>query len=131
VPICPWCLADGRAAAQFGLEFQDTYFTAEVSEESRRRVLTCTPGVRFPNPITWPDHCGECAEYLGMLSGQRHVTLLSDPTLQADLREIMADYGESDAVEEFLDWAGAENMANLFLFRCVRCSVHRVAFSTS
>lgn len=48
--VCPWCIADGTAAAKFGCSFNDPTIypmgpgTPQLSEEDRRLVEDRTPG---------------------------------------------------------------------------------------
>ncbi len=68
--ICPWCIADGTAAARYDAEFFDAEFVDEqgapvsLSKETRRNVFGRTIGFATFNPIGWWVHCGEPAEYV-------------------------------------------------------------------
>ena len=74
--FCPWCIADGRAATEFGGEFHDvtglfplvpgrdleTWLPAAVIDE----VLCRTPGFTLYNPVAWVRHCGDACAYHGV-----------------------------------------------------------------
>jgi len=122
--ICPWCIADGRAAARFDGTFQDVSFADAASRESIDAVLTRTPSVATWNPIDWPDHCGECCTYMGDFQLEQHRHLLSLQTVQEDLAGIG---GEIQLSPEELPQLAENGSLWLRLFKCRLCGVYRLA----
>jgi uncharacterized protein CbrC (UPF0167 family) len=69
--LCPWCIADGSAAARFDADFTDrdgvggfgewSQVAPEVVEEVSRR----TPGFSGWQQERWWTHCGDAAKFLG------------------------------------------------------------------
>ena len=68
--VCPWCIADGSAAAKFDADFIDGYFcdadgeTVEVTRQLRDAVFSRTIGFAVFNPVAWWVHCDEPAEFV-------------------------------------------------------------------
>lgn len=68
--LCPWCIADGSAAAKYDASFFDADFVDDdneyvsMSPEHHLEVFGKTIGFATFNPIGWWVHCGEPAEYL-------------------------------------------------------------------
>ena len=68
--LCPWCIADGRAADKYDATFFDADFCdddlnrVELPAKYYRAVFACTIGFATFNPIGWWVHCGEPAEYI-------------------------------------------------------------------
>lgn len=65
--VCPWCIADGRAAARWDMEFTDPRPLAKagvpgaVIEDVTRR----TPGFTAWQQEEWLCHCGDACEFHG------------------------------------------------------------------
>lgn len=71
--VCPWCVADGTAAAKWNAEFTDGEFRdshgdqVELPREVYDEVFRRTLGIRGAmQPISWWVHCGEPAEFVGI-----------------------------------------------------------------
>ncbi|MBB5233881.1 CbrC family protein [Deinococcus budaensis] len=124
--ICPWCVADGRAAAKFEGTFQDVDFSETASAESVTAVLNRTPRVILWNPIHWPDHCGECCTYLGTLtpSGQPEIT--SHESVQQEAAVIARSMSRTWTNEDALDCA-EQGTLTLHLFQCRTCQTYRLS----
>lgn len=125
--LCPWCVADGQAAARYDGSFHDASFDDSACPESVEAVLTRTPGLSTWNPIFWPDHHGECCAYLGDLVPDKRPELLQVPSLQEELARVARDWRTS--VEDVL--AGAGEAAPLTLFQCRTCGVYRISLDFS
>jgi uncharacterized protein CbrC (UPF0167 family) len=84
--LCPWCVAEGRAARSFGAEFVDTGagvprgIPAEVLDE----LATRTIGFAAWQPERWLYHCGDGAAFLGLAS--------DDPGELQSLASVSATY---------------------------------------
>ena len=69
--ICPWCIADGQAAAKFGIAFNNGSFGDSWGEpfqlpwQTTDEIIYRTPRiVKACQEATWWVHCGDAAEYL-------------------------------------------------------------------
>jgi uncharacterized protein len=64
--LCPWCIADGAAAARFDASFSDVpELPDDVPAETIAHVLRRTPGFRGWQQERWLFHCGDGAAFLG------------------------------------------------------------------
>jgi uncharacterized protein CbrC (UPF0167 family) len=99
--LCPWCIADGSAAKQFGAEFAD----AEMEEIACR-----TPGFNAWQQEQWLTCCDDAAAFLG-------------PAGAAELKGKFAD--AIPAVEQ--DWDGdwhdleKDGEPTAYIFQCLHC----------
>ena len=66
--ICPWCIADGTAAARFGAAFTDAAGVGgygdwdDVPPSVVDEVSQRTPGFTGWQQERWWTHCGDAAE---------------------------------------------------------------------
>jgi uncharacterized protein CbrC (UPF0167 family) len=107
--ICPWCIADGRAAAAYDARFVELAVihrrpgvAAEVVEEVERR----TPGFRPLFGPYWVRHHGDACAFV--------ITVTSEnlPQLSPEEQEAIRD--ERQALE-------GDHPAPVYLFRCLHC----------
>lgn len=67
-PLCPWCIADGSAAARLNVEFTDVR-RDDVPDEVPGRVLDeiaeRTPGFTGHQQEHWLYHCADGAAFVG------------------------------------------------------------------
>src|SRR3954470_9792806 len=65
--LCPWCIADGRAAAKFAAHFTDTGVGVpdDVSADVVEEIASRTPGFSTWQGNHWLFHCGDGAAFLG------------------------------------------------------------------
>jgi hypothetical protein len=113
--ICPWCIKDGSAARAFRGEFQDSASCEPVSSsEALDELLHHTPGYASWQQGEWKGHCGDFCACLGPVG-----------------YEEIAGFAE-----ELVDDVPMETMRNLYkdgsptgyLFRCLACGKHRIAW---
>ncbi|GGF30955.1 UPF0167 protein [Marmoricola endophyticus] len=111
--LCPWCIADGSAAARHDLEFTDDGDAAlrGVPAEVREEILHRTPGVSTWQSPRWLTHCGDAAVYL-TIAGARE--LRSTPGAVDSL--VAAGWDETD-----VDQMRADGDLSAYLFRCRHC----------
>lgn len=121
--LCPWCVADGRAAAKFDGTFQDVTFSETTSPESMNAVMTRTPGLSMWNPIHWPDHCGECCTYLGTLTPSQQPEITSQESVQQEAAEIARSISRTWTAEDTLGCA-EQGTLTLHLFQCRACRTY-------
>ena len=65
--ICPWCIADGSAAAKFNAKFAGVYplFQAGVARTIVDEVSMRTPGYVCWQENHWQSHCGDACAFHG------------------------------------------------------------------
>lgn len=124
--LCPWCVADGRAAAKFDGTFQDVDFSDTASAESVSAVLTRTPRIAMWNPIHWPDHCGECCTYLGTLTPSEQPGIASQESIRREAAEIARSISQTWTADDALDCA-EQGTLTLHLFQCRTCQTYALS----
>ena len=122
--LCPWCIADGSAAAKFDAEFTDVGVgvpddvPAEVVEHVARR----TPGFSGWQQEQWLYHCGDGAAFLGVVGREE-----LDPFPEA-LEDLRGDHDGSGwtaaEVEDYLSALDKDGQPRAYLFRCRHCGRH-------
>ena len=121
--FCPWCIADGSAAREFGAEFTDPEgvgdygswdaVPAEVVDEVARR----TPGFTGWQPERWWTHCADAAEFLGRAGRHELSGRWADAT-----PALMAEAGlDEDGWPEYLAALDTEGSPTAYVFRCRHC----------
>ena len=82
-PICPWCIADGSAAARFGAMYSDAgpLIAAGVPETVIEEVTQRTPGFRSWQGPDWKCCCGDACEFHGQPS-RAHLGLLATQAVE-------------------------------------------------
>ena len=77
--ICPWCIADGSAAARFGATYSDdcSLVRAGLPEAVIEEVTRRTPGYFSWQGEDWQTCCGDACTFLGD-AGRDHLLAL-DP----------------------------------------------------
>ena len=121
--ICPWCIADGSAAREFGAEFTDSAgvgdygswdaVPAAVVEEVSQR----TPGFSGWQQERWWTHCGDAAAFLGR-AGRREVETRW-PDVVAALKKEAGMEGET--WDEYFAALDADGSPTAYIFRCRGC----------
>lgn len=77
--LCPWCLADGRAAERYEAQF--TEVEGQLPMEVVLAVERRTPGFRGRQQERRLTHCGDAAAFLGPVGAadiRRHPDALDD-----------------------------------------------------
>ncbi|WP_329331530.1 CbrC family protein [Streptomyces sp. NBC_00663] len=120
-PFCPWCIADGSAAARFDGEFMDAYGLDGVSEQILHEVSRRTPGFHAWQDPHWLVHCHDAAAFIGEVG---YTELAAHPEALDQLRQDLRIGGWHDPaqLEQFLTHLG--EAATAMLFRCTICGTH-------
>lgn len=111
--VCPWCLADGTATAQFG-----AHYVGELADDVPREVCE-EVSLRTPSYVTWQGEkwqtcCGDACAYLGPVGWDR----LKD--LPDAIAAIVADGWD----EYVLPMLTADGEFSGYLFQCLHCGTH-------
>jgi uncharacterized protein CbrC (UPF0167 family) len=128
--ICPWCIADGKAATKFDAEFTDVGWgvpdgvPAEVTETIAKR----TPGFNGWQQEHWLYHCNDGAAFLGRAGSEE---LESHPDAIEMLRREGEESGwDADQIAGYIGALDKDGEATAYLFRCRHCGTH-LAYSDS
>ena len=121
--ICPWCIADGSAAARFDAEFVDgsavggygnwESVSPEVVEEISRR----TPGFSGWQQERWWTHCGDAAEFLGV-AGRSELQERWPGAIEAIRAEAELP---GDDWDDYFAALSVDNGPTAYVFRCRHC----------
>lgn len=123
--ICPWCIADGRAAAQFDLEFIDADSIEQLGDDAKDSELI----QRTPNYFylamndSWPHHCGDYCKIISTSAAQINA---HKQQLATDIHRICQ---ENDLTEDEFNALIARDDAPFAvqLFQCCHCGEVRLA----
>lgn len=127
--ICPWCIADGSAAARFDGSFVDSDPLEEegVPQSVIDEVCQRTPGYSSWQQEVWRAHCNDACEFHGdatvdeiaQLSGESLAELLAEemikPGVWPKLRDAYVPGGDT----------------SIFRFQCRHCGKALYAFDFS
>jgi uncharacterized protein CbrC (UPF0167 family) len=122
--LCPWCIADGAAAARFGAHFVDVGWGVpdDVPEPVTEEIATRTPGFIAWQGERWLYHCADGAAFLGLV-GRRELETYPDALEM--LRQEQAEYGlPASEIEEFLAGLDKDGDHTAYLFACRHCGTH-------
>lgn len=128
--LCPWCIADGRAAEMFDAQFTDVFWRVpdDVGAEATEEVLRRTPGFSGWQQERWLHHCGDAAEFHGPVGA---TDLAELPDALVHLRSELASGPWSAAdVALYLQALSRDGQPTGYLFRCRHCGTH-LAYSDS
>jgi len=121
--LCPWCIADGTAAARFDADFTDVLDVPEgVGADVVETITTRTPGFTGWQQEHWMFHCEDGAAFLGRVGRQE---LEAYPDAIEVLRHEQAEHGwPEEQVEEYLAVLDKDDMPTAYLFECRHCGAH-------
>lgn len=121
--LCPWCIADGSAAATFGVSFHDRLRRIEdgagcrISDTDRTTLMERTPGYLSWQGNEWVVCCGRPCVYLGEadrgdLTGRWAAAL---PSMFAE-----TDW-PADEITEFARDYFKGGSHGAYVFQCLNC----------
>ncbi len=120
--LCPWCIADGTAAARFGADFTDVIDVPDgVGADVVETITTRTPGFTGWQQEHWMFHCEDGAAFLGLVGRPE---LEAYPDALEVLRREQEEYGPEGEVEEYLAALDKDDMPTAYLFACRHCGAH-------
>jgi uncharacterized protein len=125
-PLCPWCIADGRAARIWQATFiaptdLSAQARADMTTDALAELESRTPAYNCLQQERWLDHDGEAAAYQGEIGADEYVALPA--AAQAAVRVAAGDdprrpLADDDAV---LELRADGNGPAVYLFRCLHC----------
>jgi uncharacterized protein CbrC (UPF0167 family) len=119
--ICPWCIADGSAAAELDGDFTDVgdesppEVPLEVLDELRAR----TPGFTGWQQERWLYHCHDACAFLGR-PGLDDLAINSD-VLEALRRGLDEFEWTDEEVTAHIESLGPDSEPTPYLFSCLHC----------
>ena len=122
--LCPWCIADGSAAAKFDAVFTDPagvgdYGTwSSVPPAVTAEISTRTPGFSGWQQERWFTCCHDAALFLGR-AGRDELKALGDDAVAAIQRECGL---EGDDWHDYLEALDNQGSPTAYVFRCARCN---------
>lgn len=131
--ICPWCVADGRAAVLMGGEFNCREGVGgngawdDVTGSIKDEVATRTPGFLAIQDNQWFTHCSDAAEFHGFVTKEQLVSM--GPKVVSQFLESLGE----DTYEDFVEFGSTELMDLIregvgrgkgYLFKCKHCGCH-------
>lgn len=121
--LCPWCIANGSAAARFDATFADDVPRPDdVPAEVVATITKRTPGFSGWQQEHWLYHCGDGAAFLGRV-GWPELQILPDAI--ESLRQEHAALGWTpELIEEYLRELDKDGSPSAYLFRCRHCGTH-------
>ena len=115
--LCPWCIADGSAAATFEASFTDVYGAPDdIPEEVLVEVAQRTPGFSGWQQERWLYHCGDATAYVGRIGW-------AEAEAVPGVAEMLTADGWAEAAHRHLSVDG--DLVG-YLFRCLHCGTELV-----
>ncbi len=121
--LCPWCIADGRAAERFDATFTDVDDAPDgVSQRVLDEVIRRTPGFAAWQAERWLFHCDDAAAFLGA-AGWSELAHLPDAV--ESLRAEVTRWGwPAEVADDFVTSLDVDGEPTAYLFRCLHCHTH-------
>lgn len=111
--LCPWCIADGRAATKYGAQFVSDIM-GDVPDEVVDAVMHRTPGFVSWQGEQWLTHCGDAAQFLGGVGWDQ----------LKDMPDAIASLLDEGIDEDALPLITSEGDFSGYLFQCRHCKIH-------
>lgn len=120
--LCPWCIADGSAAAKFDATFVDaTAFAADAPAAVVQEIAELTPGFNAWQQEQWPSCCGEPAAFV-MPAGIAEIRARFYQLEGSLMMHIVHAMGISGgAARQMLESLRRDQSPTVFVFKCRRC----------
>jgi uncharacterized protein len=122
--LCPWCIADGSAHTKFDVNFVDIPGVGGhgkwdiVSQDIMEEISFRTPGFTGWQQERWWTHCGDGAEFLGIV-GRDEIVYWGDDFIKY-IRDELKISDDKDW-EEFLNLLDKNRGPTAYVFRCKKC----------
>jgi uncharacterized protein CbrC (UPF0167 family) len=122
--ICPWCIANGKAAEKFDMSFVDEDEIELVDNDSFTEELTKkTPGFFFPQEDKWPSHCGDYCILIG--DAEKADVESKFDLIKSDLDQIKDSLEITESVLK-ADLVRKNSPLWSALFQCAKCKIYRL-----
>lgn len=128
--ICPWCIANGKAAEKFNGEFNDYCGIEGVSpnpndsipaipKELLTEITDKTPSYTSWQQEVWLTHCNEPCTFIDYADTETIKPYLEE--LKEDIDAINQNYGVN-----MMEYLTKDGGVVGYLFQCVKCGKHRL-----
>lgn len=120
--ICPWCIADGTAAAMLEATFVDdagvgAVGECEVSDDVIQEVTCRTPSFIGWQQEQWWTHCEDAGQFIGR-AGKAELQALGPAAVEAIKKAAEDTNLDGDELIESLQKDGS---STAYMFRCLHC----------
>lgn len=119
-PVCPWCVANGKAAEKFDGEFVDSQALKDkrLSRRIVREVSRCTPGYHSWQEPLWNTCCKDACEFHGSPSRDELVGLS-----KGGLKKLSRTTGLSvEELEPYIEHYNPGDCIEFYKFVCRHCN---------
>lgn len=114
--ICPWCIADGRAAQKWDMSFNDIHgLPATVPDEIRDVILHRTPGFQTWQSNKWLFSADDALVFVGEVTGTM-IVRNGDPGQRDACFDAMAKWQIPRSIE-MLEEVVPGGQPSIYLFR--------------
>jgi uncharacterized protein len=125
--LCPWCIADGSAAAKFGATFtdEDQFPDAGLDAAIVETIAQRTPGYIGWQQETWLTHCDDACAYLGFPTDDELNTTLAAAV--ETMRDNLAIPEKQWLIMRKAYVAGGfqpQGRVGLYKFQCLHCGTN-------
>ena len=128
--FCPWCIGDGTANRELGVEFNDVGWG--VPEDVPAAVLEelsgCTPGFETWQQARWLYHCADGCAFLGQ-AGRPQLDAYPG-AVETLIRDYTEEGGSAADAAEFVAGLSAGGESTAYVFQCLHCGTY-LAFADS
>jgi uncharacterized protein CbrC (UPF0167 family) len=131
--LCPWCIADGSAAAKFDADFCSplALYNDKVAKSIIDEVQYRTPSYMSRQDCNWAAHCEDACEYHG-LADAKYLKGLNEEQKNFLLQELGWDEGMWDQlIENIPTDESVVDDPEIHLFLCRHCKkeLYDIAYS--
>jgi uncharacterized protein CbrC (UPF0167 family) len=122
--ICPWCIADGSAHRKWNATFTDPEGVGDYGHWGQvpraviEEIAHRTPGFGGWQQERWWTHCGDGAEFLGVV-GYREAAAYAPELLEALVCDI--SFPSAAERERYLHALNKDGSPTGYAFRCTKC----------
>jgi uncharacterized protein CbrC (UPF0167 family) len=121
--ICPDCIKDGSAAEKFHGKYHNVISYEYVEDRAFiDELVHRTPGYHGWQQEIWLSHCGDFCQIIDYVGWGEIIHLQHE--LVADLEDLASRFNKS--VEQFCKVLQNDGIIQGYLFKCVRCGIHRL-----
>lgn len=123
--LCPWCIADGKAAKKFEGSFQDDINVDEVDDKQKLiELVERTPGYSGWQQEYWLAHCNDYCAFKGYVGWQEIEPILGE---FADIETDLANAGGL-SLADLPKYLKDNGSCQGYLFQCICCNKYRLYY---
>lgn len=123
--LCPWCIADGKAARKFDAVFIDAdSIVGDIDETIIKELTTRTPGYAGWQQEAWPTCCEDACAFLkpsGIEEIRRENRDLEGFVLSHIIYNMNISGGAATRLVQSLN---KDHGPTVYIFQCLKCQKH-------